>query len=266
MSYLQENVHLLRAEPDYIDRIREAARNPSEEMAWILGTWDITSGGMFDDLWEERVHVVPRFEIPHSWTIFRSFDWGSSKPFSVGWWARSDGSDAGGRSWVPGDMVRIGEWYGWHRGQPNVGLRMLASDVAKGIVEREEAMGIAEIVEPGPADSSIFDEENGNCIATDMEEEEVYWLAADKRPGSRKQGWEQIRKMLKHAKRGLHGEPREQPGLFVFESCDQFRRTFPGLGRDDKDPDDADTTEEDHIADETRYAVRGAVGGYAGVW
>lgn len=266
MSYLQENIHLLAAEPDYIDRIREAARNSSEEKAWIFGAWDITSGGMFDDLWDEQTHVIQRFKIPKSWSIFRSFDWGSSKPFSVGWWAVSDGTDAGGRSWVRGDMIRIGEWYGWHKKQPNVGLRMLAGDIAKGIVEREEAMKIADRVEPGPADSSIFDQENGNCIATDMQEEDVIWLPADKRPGSRKHGWEQCRKMLKAAIRKANGEPREDPGLFTFDVCDQFQRTFPNLPRDEVDLDDVDTNAEDHIADETRYAVRGAVSGDAGVW
>ena len=135
LSYLQENTHLLAAEPDYIARIREAARNHSEMMAWVFGSWDITAGGMFDDLWDRQVHLIEPFEIPPSWTISRSFDWGSSKPFSVGWWAESDGSNAGGRSWIRGDIVRINEWYGWHNRQPNVGLRMLAGDIAKGIVQ-----------------------------------------------------------------------------------------------------------------------------------
>jgi hypothetical protein len=35
-------------------------------------------------------HRAPRrraFEIPTHWLRFRSFDWGSARPFSVGWWA-----------------------------------------------------------------------------------------------------------------------------------------------------------------------------------
>ena len=119
---------------------------------------------------------------------------------------------------------------------------------------------------PGPADSSIFDEENGNCVATDMQDEGVIWLHADKRAGSRKQGWEQMRKRLQHAKR-VRGEPREYPGLFVFKGrCEQFERTVPSLPRDEKDPDDVDTNAEDHIGDETRYMIRGPIGASAGVW
>ena len=63
------------------------------ERAWLFGDWDITAGGMFDDLWDASVHVVQPFEIPGTWYLDRSFDWGSSKPYSVGWWAESDGSD-----------------------------------------------------------------------------------------------------------------------------------------------------------------------------
>jgi hypothetical protein len=31
--------------------------------------------------------VIPPFEIPKDWLRFRSMDWGSASPFSVGWWA-----------------------------------------------------------------------------------------------------------------------------------------------------------------------------------
>ncbi|MEM9670657.1 MAG: terminase [Pseudomonadota bacterium] len=198
-SSLRENKVLLAADPGYIDRIAASASNPEQLKAWIEGSWDIVAGGMFDDLWDPKVHIIEPFDIPDSWTIKRGFDWGSSAPFSVGWWAESDGTEAGGRSWVRGDLIRINEWYGWNK-KPNKGLRMLASDIAKGIVEREKQWGIHERVEPGPADSSIFDEENGDCVATDMEDEGVIWMRADKRPGSRKQGWEQFRKRLKGSK------------------------------------------------------------------
>jgi hypothetical protein len=77
----------------------------------------------------------------------------------------------------------------------------------------------------------------------------------DKGPGSRKQGWQQLRKLLKNAIPGEEGV-RENPGLFVCESCYQFIRTIPVLPRDQKDLDDADTLAEDHIADEVRYRVR----------
>jgi hypothetical protein len=51
-------------------------------------------------------------------------------------------------------------------------------------------------------------------------------------------------------------EEPESPGLWVFNTCKDFIRTIPALMRDDKHPEDADTTGEDHIADEARYVCQ----------
>ena len=264
---IEENRILLDNDPDYISRIRASASNPAQIEAWLKGSWDITSGGMFDDLWDAKVHNVPAFPVPKSWRIDRAFDWGSSKPFSVGWWAESDGTDLvlpNGKTMrtVRGDLFRISEWYGCKPGTENEGLRMLAADIAEGIRLREIGMGLVGRVNPGPADSSIFDEENGSCIAKDMQRKGIRWEKADKGPGSRKQGWEQIRKRLAGAAnldeegKKIDG-PRERPGLFIVgERCPGFMRTMPSIPRDEKDPDDVDTEVEDHIADEVRYRVR----------
>ena len=40
----------------------------------------------FFDCWEAKRHVVAPFAIPPDWLRFRSMDWGSASPFSVGWW------------------------------------------------------------------------------------------------------------------------------------------------------------------------------------
>ena len=42
--------------------------------------------------------------------------------------------------------------------------------------------------------------------------------------------------------------------LVVFDTCREFLRTVPVLQHDARRPEDLDTTAEDHIADETRYA------------
>jgi len=156
---------------------------------------------------------------------------------------------------VRGDLYLIQEWYGWN-GTRNEGVRMLASEVAQGVKDREEDWALEGRVKPGPADSSIFDVENGNSIAVDMEKKGVRWTPADKGPGSRKQGWEQIRKLLKGALPPAGGGPREVPGLFIFDWCQQTIETVPVLPRDDKDLDDVNTEAEDHIGDAIRYRVR----------
>lgn len=282
---LQENKILLAADPGYVQTLRSAARNKTELKAWLHGSWDIVSGGMIDDIWDPRVHVIKPFDIPPSWYINRSFDWGSSKPFSVGWWAESDGTDyktkdGNWRSTVRGDLFRINEWYGWN-GKPNEGSQELAVNIAKGIIEREKKWDLYGRVKAGPADNSINDMENGVSIAVDMmkpvrlgsgeQVNGIFWTLSDKRSGSRKSGWEQLRMMLQHAKRSKEGIPREKPGLFIFNNCEHWVRTVPVLPRDQKDPDDVDTDSEDHVADETRYRIRaqyakvssgGSTGGY----
>jgi hypothetical protein len=269
-GHLHENHILMDADPKYEQTLIGSAANPEMAKAWLHGSWDIVAGGMFGDVWQPSVHIVKPFKIPSSWRMDRSFDWGSSKPFSVGWWAQSDGSDYEDgdgkvRSSVRGDLFRFNEWYGY-TGKANEGLKLLATEIAQGIVDRELRWGIHGKVKAGVADSSIFTTENGNCIADDMERKVrmedgreyrgVSWEPADKRPGSRKLGWEQVRKAMKDAQPNKDGRPREQPGIFVFNHCANFIRTVPVLPRDEKDMDDIDTDAEDHIGDELRYRVR----------
>lgn len=292
---IHENQVLLQADPGYIARLRAAARNPSELKAWLKGDWDIVAGGMFDDVWNPKVHVLDPFPIPRSWRVDRSFDWGSSKPFSVGWWAQSDGTTIklpNGRELrtVRNDLFRIAEWYGADPREANTGLKMLAPDIAVGINKREASMMNSGLVsskpKPGPADSSIWDAENGPSIYSDFASKGVLWEKADKSPGSRVQGWEQMRKRFQNADplaklRALQYElaqassdgekaaaakalaeaqqqakRREAPGIFIFRGCHHFQDLVPNLPRDDHNLDDVDTDAEDHIGDEARYRVR----------
>lgn len=109
----KENPYL---DPVYIATLM-SIKDPNKRKAWVEGSWDVTSGGRFDHLWNESLHVIKPFTIPETWTVDRSHDWGESKPFSNLWWAQSDGTEAtladGGKFCPPaGSLVLIGEWYG----------------------------------------------------------------------------------------------------------------------------------------------------------
>ena len=268
-SMLQENKILIAADPDYMKRILAAARTPSERKAWETGSWDIVAGGMFDDLWDPETHVLPNFNIPSTWRIYRSFDWGYSKPFSVGWWAVSDGCDImlpNGKimSTLKGDRFRVYEWYGAVKFKANSGLQITNKKIAAGIVEREIKWGIYGRVKKGPADGSIFNKDGSESIADQMlhsvvlknkrKVKGVPWVAADKRKGSRISGWQQCRQLLEGAV-PIEGRAREEKGMFITERCKDFQRMFPVAPRDEKDSDDLDTDSEDHLPDEVRYFV-----------
>jgi len=242
-----ENLHLLENDPEYLKNLQ--AQTGAKRAAWLEGDWDIVAGGMFDDVWDSKVHIVAPFEIPATWKLDRSFDWGSSRPYSVGFWAESDGCDVKlpdgtMRSTQRGDLFRIAELYGW-TGKPNEGTRELAVEVARKILNYQKELGRS--INPGPADSSIFTIENGNCIASDMERMGIRWTRANKSPGSRINGCEIIRERMKNS------ISREGPGLYIFDTCRQFIRTVPVLPRDKKQADDIDSESEDHVIDEVRY-------------
>jgi len=251
-SSLAENFVMLHSDPEYPKNIVSAARNSAQAKAWLKGDWNVTSGGLIDDLWQDKFHVVPNFQlrhVPRGWEFFRSYDHGQSAPFSVGWWLVSDGTPLiignkviGG---VRGDIIRFNEWYGTD-GDPNKGVRMASRDIGRGILDREEDMG--RYAFPGPADNQIFDkasDRDRRGPADDMEDQGVFWERSDKSSGSRKRGYEVLRDYLRGAIPAVDGT-RDYPGFFVCERCQWFRELAVSAPRGRKDPDDVPEGYADH--------------------
>ncbi|NCC05655.1 MAG: terminase, partial [Proteobacteria bacterium] len=112
---IYDNTHLVTADPDYLRRL-ESIADDSLRRAWLEGDWDVVAGSFFGDVWSPARNVLKPFKIPAEWYCYRSFDWGSAKPFSVGWWAISDGNKApDGNTYPRGAIIRIAEWYGAKR-------------------------------------------------------------------------------------------------------------------------------------------------------
>lgn len=240
-SRISDNQLLMKNDPMYVLRLRQAGSDALVK-AWLTGNWDIVDGAFFDEF-DELKHVVPTGlilpRILPGTLRFRAFDWGSAKPFSVGWYAllQSD-IDAEGYHLPKGALVKYREWYGAEG--PNKGVKMNADLVAKGIVERERG----EIIKYGAADPSIFTRNGGPSIAETMTIHRCQWQRADNK---RLPGWQQMRYRLA----GENGVPM----LYFLDCCVDSIRTIPVLQHDDKDVEDLDTEGEDHAADETRYAV-----------
>jgi len=256
---IYENKALLAADPEYIKRL-ESIKDRNKRKAWLFGDWNVASGGPLEDFWDEPRQVLTPFEIPKTFYVDRSFDWGSAKPFAVCWWAESDGSevtlsDGSKRTFPAGSLFLIHESYGWN-GNPDEGCMMLASDIAIEINKIEKSKGLRSIIgnntiHPGAADSSIYDKVNGMCIAVDMKKNGVTWTKADKRPGSRVQGLQRLQSFLSNSKK----IPNEGPGLFVFSNCRQFIRTVPTLPRDIRNVEDISGSSENHEYDAVRYRL-----------
>lgn len=221
----------------------KASGSPELVRAWLEGDWSVVAGAYFPEFSMDD-HVVDPRSLPLYWHRFRSLDWGSARPFSVGWWAVSDGELP---EFPRGAIVRYREWYGARA--PNVGLRLTAEEVADGIKQREKGdIRLGEVM-TGVADPAIFASDGGPSIAQRLASRGAYFNPADnKRVASRGAmgGWDQLRARLK-------GDG-EQPAIFFFSTCRDTIRTLPALQHDRDRPEDVDTDSEDHAVDEIRYA------------
>jgi len=243
-SKLADNRLLMMNDPTYVLRLKQSG---SEALvrAWLEGDWDVIDGAFFSE-WRDDYHVLRTSEwlnrIPLAATRFRSFDWGSAKPFSAGWYVISDGT------WgLPKDaLLKYREWYG--SSGPNKGIKLNADAVAVGILEREKLA--QETITLGVADPAIFIRDGGPSIFESMLIKGVSYKRGDNR---RKPGWNEVRQRLAW-KEDDKGELILRPMLYFLDCCDDSIRTIPTLQHDEIDSEDLDTEGEDHAADELRYA------------
>ena len=251
-SLVTDNKALMKSQPDYIRQLE--ALPEKLRKAWLEGDWDIFEGQFFEDFRavpdpvrcleagltaeEARAqgrwtHVIPARAPAPGWKLYRSFDWGYSKPFSCAWWA----VDFDGR------LYRILELYGCTK-TPNEGVKWTPDQVFRRIRELEDSHPWlrGKRVE-GVADPAIWDGSGGESIAETGERYGVYFSPGDHK---RIPGWMQCHYRLRFDEEGL-------PMLYVYDSCAAFLRTIPSLVYDPLRPEDLDTTGEDHAADEWRY-------------
>jgi terminase large subunit-like protein len=243
---LSDNKILLSSDPTYAERLKGLSSDAMVR-AWLEGDWTVIEGAYFD-CWRYDRHVIDPFDLSPQWARFRSMDWGSARPFSVGWWAvAADDTFRGSRLLPRGALIRYREWYG--AAGPNVGLKSTAEAVAQGIVDREK-----EDLKYGVLDPACFREDGGPSIAERINK---VLIGARRRPfheadnarvpnrGSMG-GWDQLRaRLVGHD---------DFPMIYCFSTCAASIRTLPALQHDPARMEDVDTESEDHCADEWRYA------------
>lgn len=240
-STVFDNQQLLQNDPNYLANL--AMLPEAEKNALLYGSWDSFDGQVFTEWkndpqhYEDRqfTHVIKPFRIPGHWRIYRGFDFGYSKPFSVAWYAVDE----------EGVVYRIKEFYGC-TGEPNTGVKMEVHEIArqiKAIENEDEVLKGRKIL--GIADPSIFDESRGESIAAMMEKHRVYW---DKGDNTRIAG-----KMQYHYRFAFDNDGF--PMFYCFDTCKHFIRTIPSLVYDQLKVEDIDTKQEDHIYDECRYVL-----------
>lgn len=238
-SKVYDNVALMAAMPDYVRQLE--ALPEAKRAAWLDGDWNSYIGQVFSEWRNDPAHykdrqwshVIEDFKIPQTWTIYRGFDYGYTKPFSVCWFALDHN----------GCLYLIDEWYGCTK-QANTGIQLTVQEIAQGILEREKVNpNLAGRKIHGIADPAIWAKINGESIEEMFEQNRVYNNKGDH---TRLAGLTQFHYRLAFDEHGI-------PMFYCFKSCKQFIRTLPLLIYDEKHVEDIDTTLEDHIYDATRY-------------
>lgn len=238
-SRITDNRLLLENDPAYIDNLKLQA-TPELVRAWLLGDWDVQISSFFPEFQKPR-HVIPPFLIPQHWFRFRSFDWGSSHPFCVLWFAVSDGtqivdSTGKGKLYPRGTLICYREWYGMEPGRPNVGIKLKNEEIAAGILRRTHPL---EKITFTTTDSLPFQERGGPTIAETFARHGVRLKRGDT---SRIPGWQQLRSRL------------QNDSILFFPECVHTIRTLPALQADKHNFEDIDDRLEDHAADCVRLA------------
>lgn len=239
-SLVYDNKILMETNPNYIRQLE--AQPEATRKAWLEGAWDSFVGQVFVEWRNDPAHYADRRwthviddleRIPETWHIYRGFDFGYSKPFSVCWFA----VDHDGR------IYHFKEWYGCTT-SPNTGIQLTVQEIAQGILDRERAdPRLRGRTIRGIADPAIWESSRGESIAQMLEAQHVYF---DKGDHARLAGLMQFHYRLAFDEQGY-------PMFYCCRECKQFIRTIPILIYDDKNTEDIDTDLEDHIYDATRY-------------
>jgi hypothetical protein len=269
---LADNPTLMQNDPDYFKKL-DGLGSPDLVRAMKEGNWDIVAGAAFEKISRNR-HMIRSFTPMKHWTKYISVDWGTAKPYSVGWYCVPDedvvlkGKGSYEDVVIPkNSIIRYREMYGWN-GKPDEGCRQESWQVAQKIraielgiediipdidagknmldtIERESSKDTAEYIDYRIGDSAMWAEHDGPSVAENFASNGVVMEQSLK---DRAANYLEVRRRI------AAGEG--EPGFYVTENCLHFWRTVPELQLDERQPEKGpDTRQEDHVYDEVSYAL-----------
>lgn len=220
----------------YEDRLFEY--DPERRRQLLLGDWDALAGQFFPEFDSDR--HVKILNIPEGSRIERWVDWGYDPHYGVCLWVAIFPN---GRIYVFAEWKFNGE---------SAREKLIASEVAKRIQQYtvEEIYRLVpktRRVSKSIGDPSMWgkDGHTGEDYAETFRRSGVHLIKAD---NDRNMGWGRLRHWLRLAPDGM-------PWIMFHPRCTTTIRVFPSVVRDRNDPDDIDTTGEDHPVDACRYGV-----------
>ena len=235
-ALLDDNYILMKNDPEYERRLEALPEHLYRALR--KGDWDVFAGQFFGDFVRAK-HVVKPYALDPTWIRFTSLDWGFNKPFSIGWWAVTH----------DGRFIRYREWYGCVDGAPNKGVELPAKQVAEKAFRMSAPEGAIDMV----ADPACWAKHGleGNSVADTFQ---VSGFTMQKGNNDRVGGAAKMHDLF--STMAHDGRPL----ILVFDNCVDFIRTIPMLVIDKNRPEDVETSGEDHVYDEARYAMMSRYG------
>lgn len=219
-----------------------SALPPRMRAALLNGDMDQVIGAYFPDL-QRDVHLIRPFQIPPHWPRTMSMDWGAcgeGDPFSIGWWAVSDGTQVVrtimNQSYLlPRGCLICYRVYRGHGQQKTTVKR-----VAAGILERESKD--PPIVQRVAGGDIKNDTGLGTSVFQEFGKHGIHFMKADQR---RIDGWQQIQERAV----GID----DIPMIVWFETCEEAFETTRNLQHDVLGDANDVAAGDDHDADMNRY-------------
>ena len=202
---------------------------PEHQRKQLLeGNWDVNEGAAFPEF-NRQIHVVEPFKIPSGWTKFRACDYGYGSWTGVLWIAVAPDEQ----------LIVYREMYV---------TKVTASDLADLILQAEADDGT---IRYGVLDSSLWHNrgDTGPSLAEQMNHKGCRWRPSDRSKGSRVAGKNEIHRRLQV------DEFTTKPRLVFMANCTNSIAQIPGIPLDKRNPEDVDTTAEDHLYDALRYGI-----------
>lgn len=231
----------LSLNPEYMDMLNSLPEKLRKAMR--DGDWNVLDGVRFSQ-WSEPHHVIEPDELPIPLLTGQkviAVDYGYAAPFAAVWLCKLH----------DGLVVQYREAYRTELTAPQQ-----AELIKELCAEEEAATGekIPVVMDPSMwrrADATAHKSLDPNLPPVGSpahDYQRILGRTPTKAVNHRIHGWNLLDEKLRVQKDGM-------PRFLVYNTCRDTIRTLPALPRSDKNPEDLDTTAEDHLADALRYGL-----------
>ena len=195
--------------------------------AWRDADWDAFSGMAFPS-WNYETHVIDPIELPATWFRWRGLDEGTAAPFCCLWGARDP------------DTRRV---------------YVYREAYTPGLTSTRQADRINEMTPPDErimftfGDPAMWAKKNmDDKVYSSYDQYRDRGIQLTKADNDRLSGKRKVDDVLEAL-------PDGDPGLVIFSTCEHLIEQLSTLSRDELNPEDVDTKQEDHAYDALRYLL-----------